>query len=79
MLPSKEKNTYIIHTGAPVAAAPVAEAFDPWEIMDPVEILSKLPKDFFEQVRGHFEHFFVGYGSLMTTRKKRISDNLKKF
>ena len=44
-------NTFI-HTGAPVAAAPVAEAFDPWEIMDPVEILSKLPKDFFEQVSG---------------------------
>ena len=36
--------------GAPAAAAPVAEAFDPWDILDPVEILSKLPKDFFKQV-----------------------------
>ena len=39
------------------AAAPAAEAFDPWDILDPVEILSKLPKDFFEQVRDHFEDY----------------------
>lgn len=27
-----------------------AVAIDPWEMFDPVEILSKLPKDFYEQL-----------------------------
>ena len=27
------------------------EALDPYEMMDPVEIISKIPKNFFEQVK----------------------------
>lgn len=34
-----------------VSAAPVV-TIDPWDMFDPVEILSQLPKNFFEQVVG---------------------------
>ena len=31
-------------------AAPVQEAIDPYELIEAVEILSKLPKDFYENL-----------------------------
>ena len=33
-----------------IEADEVAEDMDPYELMDPVEILSKMPKDYYEKI-----------------------------
>ncbi len=42
---------YIVDTDAGAAAVEV----DPFDLMDPVDILSKLPKDFFEKIVSYYE------------------------
>ena len=41
---------FVLVTGGPVAAAAAPQvAIDPYDLLDPVNILNSIPKDFFEK------------------------------
>jgi cytosine/uracil/thiamine/allantoin permease len=42
-----------------------SEAIDPYDLMDPVDILAKLPSDFYDKIVSHYIVFFFLSSSLL--------------